>query len=159
MSELAETIKRKLFAKWLPNKPGGLQGLINMAATCAEDACGELIEGYAEQVVTLTARIEALLQPTPTREAMRLPELDMDDEGWDGVESDSTSTAGPDTLLDPGPPPMSSYDCSECGHSHQVDSKIGSEHLVAYMEEQEKSRAAQVQANVEAVNPNELAGK
>lgn len=152
MSTLSETIKRKLFAEWLPDKPGGLRGLITMAAECATNATGEEIEALTQEVVTLTARVEALLQPTPTREAMGLPELDEDDEH---DEHDEHGDGHPDAPANPSSPPISSYECTDCGHSHNIDSRIGSEHLVAFMEEQEQARAAQVVANVEAVNPSE----
>ena len=43
--EITDQVKSKLFAEWLPDKPGGLEGLINMATDAALEVVGQLEAG------------------------------------------------------------------------------------------------------------------
>lgn len=130
MTELAENIKVKLFGRWLPDKPGGLNGLIELAAEVAAEAMAEGMGcGHGDEIHSLKARVEDLTEQLHFAEVAQV------------TEEDSI----PELFV--------SYPCAKCGDRvHNTDSAIGQEHLQEYMR-------SQVEANVEPVAPGESAGK
>ena len=131
---IEQDIKTKLFEKWLPDKPGGLAGLVSLAAEAATEASlGEAGCGHAEELRVLKEQVELLTE--------QLHFADPSQEEGQDVDGDI-----PD-------PDLTSYECTQCkGTRHGVNSAIGQEHLSQYLREQ-------VEANVEPVAPGESAGK
>ena len=135
---LLDSIKAKLFDRWLPDKPGGLKGLIELAAEVSLEAVLEVSQegvgcGHGEELVVLRKQVEDL---TKSLHFAELGKVDKDDEM---SVSDLLSN-------------LPQYSCTECGHPHRMDSKIGQEHLSKYLSEQ-------VVANVEPVTPGDVAGR
>ena len=126
---LRESIKAKLLAEWLPDKPGGLTGLVELAAKVAAEVAIDGVDcGHAAELERLTVLVS---------------ELQASSGG--GVED---IDANPDTEFGHG---IAQYDCTQCNHVHKIDSRIGIEHLPQYLREQ-------VEKNVEQVAPGDAPG-
>ena len=199
--ELFREIKVKLMERWLPDKPGGLTGLVEIAAQAVAEVATEPAnhEGCHEEYLRLRGEMDLLRQwydkacqdfddykvlqgaPGEAEEALegalrrRPGEFAVIKCGEDLQEGDLvkiTAVEGEEEMdwvafkadpwvaaVDQAAPggdqtvevPPESYPCTQCqGVVHKTSSRIGTEHLPQYQEEQ---RALQVQQNVEEV-PN-----
>jgi len=141
MPNTKQLIKTKLFDRWLPDKPGGLDGLLDLAAEAAAEVASDPDCGHAEVIASLVAKVEDLT------ERLHFAEVETNEEEGEDEEGDEKDG--------PGSPPHSElfeYDCPDCNHPHKTDSKIGQEHLAGYYR-------AQAIANVDPVSPGDTAGK
>ncbi len=68
--ELQDRVKKKLFEQWLPEKPGGLKGLINMAADAALEVVGK-VELYQEEIDSL-GDLSSVLGPVAQEQLVNL---------------------------------------------------------------------------------------
>ena len=148
MKSLQESIKVKLFKEWLPDKEGGLTGLIVLAAKVA----AEVVEERVEEVTLVLESVESLKEKVEDlTERLHFAEAGMVKEEGESEGEDEGRERGEGTPVT-GSADLTQYNCPSCGHSHKVDSRIGKEHMPAYLREQ-------VEANVELVTPNDLAGR
>ncbi len=109
--EIQDQVKKKLFEDWMPDKPGGLKGLVNMAADAALAAIAEravvVEQKMRERVEFLEDELEA---------AVERAKIEIDQEGMDSL-GDLSQFVGP--VGDPGD---DSDDAEPCA---SVDPKSG----------------------------------
>ncbi len=140
--EIQTQVKNKLFAEWMPDKPGGLKGLVNMAADAALAVLGERVE-------FLEGEIHAY--ENPGYEEGELPMLGIAVEDiMTGMVCQHTSEGGiraylppepgddsddanqPPPIIPPGPEDgpidQTQYLCPQCATKHKRDSGIGAKH-------------------------------
>lgn len=63
--EITEAVKAKLLADWLPDKPGGLKGLVAMAADAALAVVAERVEFLDDNLIVAYMPPDAKPDPTP----------------------------------------------------------------------------------------------
>ena len=120
--EVQDQVKKKLFEDWMPDKPGGLKGLVNMAADAA-------LAVIAERAVVVEQKMRERVEFLEGELALALH--------FDELE--------PDTDLEPSPPPIditgpmmevslepevdqTQYRCPQCDVTHRRDSDVGTRH-------------------------------
>ena len=110
-ARLVLMVKNRLLVRWLPDKPGGLSGLIELAADAAIDAVTDKTRVAAMEFVALIEATEsaALEETESATEDVPLPST---------PEDNGTSEYG-------GP---GRYHCPQCAVTHQRSSGVGTRH-------------------------------
>ncbi len=119
--EIQDKIKHKLFEEWMPDKPGGLKGLVNMAADAALAVLGERVEF-----------LEGELEAAMLESALAKYEPDTDLESESDSDDANASRLLADTIANlPAQEPevdQTKYLCPQCAVTHQRDSAVGTRH-------------------------------
>ncbi len=134
--EIQDQVKKKLFEEWMPDKPGGLKGLINMAAEAALAVVGERVE-------FLEGELHAFENPgTEEGDIMTLvasEDIKAEDLVWldserglrvhlpDG-ECDCAAVGGDHIEDCPKFVDQTQYRCPQCDVTHRRDSDVGTKH-------------------------------
>ena len=138
--EIQDKVKQKLFEEWMPDRPSGLKGLVNMAADAAMAVVGErveFLEGELEAANTsVTDMIEALEQKLAIDESPE-PDDDSDDAEPSGIPEgecdcgDASGRLGMGQLHIEDCPKFvdqTQYRCPQCAVTHKRDSAVGTRH-------------------------------
>lgn len=143
--EIQKQVKDKLLAEWLPDKPGGLKGLVNMAADAALAVLGERVEflegevhafenpgyEYGESIGEAAEEIKAgqlVAWNEDGKLELAVPlDPDTDLEPGDDAEDAATHPSG---IKDSTMQALedSRYLCPQCAVVHQRDSGVGTRH-------------------------------
>ena len=144
--EIAQDIKVKLLAQWLPEKNGGLHGLVELAAQAASEVAAESVQAdhtgchqeylnLKEEYDQLSERMEILKGERPSF----VPVYPVPADDPDDFSANWTM-----------------YACGLCEKDHRTNSSIGKEHYGAYLEAE---RVKQAEVNVEMVLESEGIGQ
>ena len=132
-------IKTRLFKEWLPDKAGGLNRLVELAANAAaevvEQGCGHA--GELERLYNLVEGQEEALK--------QLRCVVAQEEGEPSMYGEDGAILLPSPLTpEGGSTSLAQYPCTQCDVTHKSDSKIGQEHLQQYLIEQVVARVEPV---------------
>jgi len=139
LREIQNQVKRQLFETWLPDKPGGLKGLINMAADAALAVLGERVEflegeieayqslGEEKSVYGADARDDVF-----QGDVTGLNASDDANEPDDSCDCEADDLGGGVHIEDCpkylAPVDQTKYLCPQCAVTHQRASAVGARH-------------------------------